>query len=468
MNILWLTLDHVTFRHYRLNKKAKPILPTYERLGRQGVTFDHCKSAHPLCMPARASMLTGVYTHKHGIFRNGPDMWLATEYAPAASVLKDAGYRLGYFGKNHSGMDLAAVGFEGYFPASYGNPYMTQEYKDYLKRKGLPDPIFHHEGGMSEKFEVGKDYNLVETNYFNHPNWGYFKEKGPFHEIDFLLDMAGDWLRERASENAPFVLRLDAWGPHQAYQIPLDYKDTIINAEDIEPYPGYDEDALPYKPAFAGNFLEWQRGRAGKGGKKCWKEWQLPLKRAYEHYSYIDMRLGSLLDDLERLGLAENTAVIFTADHGDAIASHGGMFDKCGDLAEELMDIPMVVSAPGLPKGVVNSSFVSNLDVVPTVLDLLGVKKPYEMDGISLKQVALGNLERDRLMCEHYGHHGVFYDQRVIYRGVWKYVETKDEMDQLYNLEADPYELRNEADSCPQVLAEMKKELAELKEVYTD
>lgn len=464
MNILWLTLDHLTFRHYRLNKGAKPILSTYERLGRQGVTFTQCKSTHPLCTPARASMLTGVYTHKHRILRNNDD--LRSEYAPATSTLKEAGYRLGYFGKNHSTMDLAAAGFEGYFPPSYGNPFFTPEYRAYLDRKGLPDPIFNNEWSIGNRFKIGEDYNLLETDYFNNYTCGYFKTPGPYHETDFLLDMAGNWLRERAKDKEDFVLRLDVWGPHQSYQIPYGFKDKTYNDADIEPYPGFDEVSLPYKARVADMHLKSLRERGGV--MDSWDEWRPIVKRAYENYTYIDMQLGWLIDELERLGLSQNTAIILTADHGDALASHGGMFDKCGDMAEELMDIPMVISAPGLPKGICNNSLTSNLDVVPTVLDLAGASQPYEMDGISLKQVALGKKERSSLLCEHYGHFDYYFRQRAVYEGYWKYVETENDKDQLYNLEEDPYELRNYATDCPDILLRMKDLLGEMAVKYAD
>ena len=69
-NILWLTMDHVTFHHYRHTAGARPVLNTYEALCREGISFSSCKSVHPLCMPARATMLTGVYPHRHGGINN--------------------------------------------------------------------------------------------------------------------------------------------------------------------------------------------------------------------------------------------------------------------------------------------------------------------------------------------------------------------------------------------------------------
>lgn len=413
-------------------------------------------------------MLTGLYTHKHGLLRN--ERGFAASCEPPFGELKNAGYRLGYFGKGHAGFDnLQDYGFEGFFPVGYGNPYRTPAYRDYLNRHHLPDPLFRHEWGMNEQYNVGECYNLTQTDYFNRYGCGVFATPGPYHETDFLLDLSLDWLHSRAKEDAPFLLRVDVWGPHHAYQIDHDFADTLLDEKDIVPLPGCDQMPGADKPPFVQRYLDSMRRRGAPDGSD-WAAWQPILKRAYENYSYIDMRLGTLLDELTRLGLRESTYVLLTADHGDAIATHGGMFDKCGDLAEELMDIPMVISGPGLPKGLALDGLTSNLDVLPTIFDFAGVKQPYPMDGVSLKRYALGGEARPSLMCEHYGHFENRFVQRCIYEGAWKYMATEANMDQLYLLDADPYELNNlaqDAQYAPR-LARMKALLAEHARRFND
>jgi len=464
-NILWLTMDHLTFSHYRNNKGAKPILPTWERLCAQGTSFNQCKSVHPLCLPARASMLTGLYTHKHGLLRN--ENGFVSKVAPPTQNLRDAGYRLGYFGKNHSGYeDLSEYGFEGYYPLSYGNPFHTPEYKAYLDRKGLPNPIFRHEWGLHEKFVPGGEYDITEVDYFNHYSCGVFKDEGPFHEADFLLDLSVNWMKECAASDEPFVLRMDTWGPHQAYQVPPDFADTLYDENEILPIPGYDRASIDDKPPFVQRFLDHIRSRSGN--MDSWKKWQKVLKRVYENYTYVDMRFGLLLDELERLGLADNTLILMTADHGDAVASQGGMFDKCGDMAEELMDIPMVIAGPGIPKGAVVEGYVSNLDALPTIFDFAGVTPPYLMDGISLKQCALEGKGRDVIMCEHYGHFDNRFVQRCVYKDDWKYIFTEKNMEQLYHVKEDPYEQANLVFDHEARRQEMRALLAQQIDIYDD
>lgn len=153
-NILWVVLDHVTFRHFKLMQGAVPMLPAYERLAREGCEFTNCHSVHPLCLPARATMLTGVYANNHGKLDNGdyPDCGLPfyTDY------LQRLGYRTGYFGKITAAMRISGKKAWRAFirkatairtiPGSTGNiwtkmataiPYSTRngECPQYLSRK---------------------------------------------------------------------------------------------------------------------------------------------------------------------------------------------------------------------------------------------------------------------------------------------------------------------------------------------
>lgn len=436
-NILWLTMDHVTFHHYRNLGGALPVLSTYEELCEAGTEFTNCKSTHPLCLPCRASMLTGLYTHKHQKYRNergigGKDVPLISKY------LHEGGYDVAYFGKNHSGFEpLGPYGFDCFESEDYGNPYLSQEYREYLSRNQIADPVYHQEWGMKGMF--GKypdgDYNLTQEDNFNTFSCGTLTPER-VHEADFIIDLAKRWLEQHREK--PFVLRVDTWGPHQAYQVPAEFADTIIQADEIELPPSIDSD-IPGKPSFVRDFLKEEQKIMNIDSRQGW---QHVLKRAYENYSYIDKRFGELIQWIKDIGLGDSTAILMTADHGDSLGTSGGMFDKCGDMPEELMNIPMVIYAPWMDGKKKVGSLTSNLDVVPTVLDLLNLPIPGYMDGVSLKAVAEGRAEeRDALMCEHYGHMNNYYSQRALYQDGYKLVTTEGEPDQLYHIAADPFEL---------------------------
>lgn len=475
-NVLWLTMDHVTFHHYRHLGGALPVLNTYEELCRRGTEFTNCKSVHPLCLPARASMLTGLYTHNHKKYRNeldigGADVPLINEF------LEQGGYRMGYFGKNHSGFeDLKERGIdcletdyygdpENPIHDEYGNPYMTPEYREYLDRNNIPGVTYHQEWGADvfRKLPNG-DYDLTKVDNFNAWSCGTLEPERT-HEADFLIDLSKRWITEHKDD--PFVLRMDVWGPHQAYQVPAEFADTIIDASRIELSPTFNMEH-PANSSFAEDFIFTTQRDIRIDSKE---QWQHVIKRAYENYSYIDKRLGELINWLDEMGLAETTAILMTADHGDALNSRGGMFDKCGDMQEELMTIPMVIYAPWMDGGKKVDSYVSNLDVVPTILDLAGLPVPEHMDGRSLKAVAEGILpERDALLCEHYGHTKYYASQRTLYYGDYKLVTTENEPDLLYNITKDPFEQNNLAadPAFAGKMAEMKERLAQEQETYGD
>lgn len=442
MNLLWIVMDHVTFRHYRMTKGARPVLGTFERLGAEGVEFTGCRSVHPLCLPARASMLTGVYAHKHRKTRNGrgfPD----AGYPLLMDYLGEKGYAVGYFGKNHSGFeDFESRGISGFFPDDYGNPYLTPEYGKYLKDHRLSNPIYRQEWHIRNMgfCEEDREYDLTRENNFNSYSAGYLSSPGRVHESDFVASIAADWIRGAVREGKPFAVGVNTWGPHHAYQVPLEYR-NLIDETEIEEYPGYDripEDVCNFSSEFV---------RKIRANNECrsWEQFRHIVKRAYEQYSYVDAAIGRLLDELKSIGVYDDTAVVLTADHGDSLGSHGGMVDKCGDMTEELMHVPLVVKLPSVPGGKKCSALVTNMDVMPTLLQMAGCDVPEYIDGKSLVPLLRdpgGDLRED-LMCQHYGHFDVHKVQRAVYFGRYKYVAVEDDRELLYDLEKDPFEFCN-------------------------
>ncbi len=455
-NVLWLTMDHVTFHHYRHARGARPSLPTYERLCREGTEFSGCRSVQPLCLPCRASMLTGLYSHQHGKRRNE----LEFERGDAALVtdcLPDAGVDMTYFGKNHSGFDhLDRHGYRWMETSSYGNPYMTGDYAEFLRETGREAPVYHQEWGMNGSYGLfpNGDYDLTRVDDFNTYSCGTLTGGG-VHEADYLVYRAEQVLRDRAADGKPFLLRVDTWGPHHAYQVPEDFAGFIDPEKIVLPDSFHQEPSG--KPAFSAEYLAMLRKIEELPDEAAWKRL---LARAYEQYSYIDRAWGRLIDTLDGLGLGENTLVLMTADHGDALGSFGGMFDKCGDLSEELMEVPMVLRGPGVPAGRREASPTTNLDMAATVRDAFGLPLPETYPSRSLLALAKGAIPpREQLLCEHYGHFTNKYRQRALYRDGWKLILTDGEISQLYHIEKDPGELRNLAKEEPEKLAEMERYL---------
>jgi arylsulfatase A-like enzyme len=479
-NIVWLVQDHVTWKHLRDTKGPKPQLAAYERIASEGTVFDRAYSVHPLCTPARASMLSGVYPHKHGITRND-DRSLRQSFPDGMELfhefVKAQGYRTGYFGKWHAGTgDAQQLGFEGFSLPGYGNPYTSQAYEDYLRRYSLPDPIVDLEWAAGNK-PPATELNMKEVvrfagqdpSGFQSASSGYFKAPVEATEAFFLTQLAADWIEEVAVEDSPFMLRVDIWGPHQPYLVADPFKNTIV-AGDIPEYPNF-SNTFADRPAYHQRDREEWRARTGFTE---WSEWQPILATAYEHFAQTDAALLKILDTLDRLGIANDTIIIYTADHGDILASNGGLFDKDSMLTEETMAIPLVVKWPGVTKGgEKRNELVMNLDIVSTVLEMSGAEVPAYMDGLSLAGLLAGEQQgewREALMTEHYGHKDYYNIQRVLYYEHYKYVAHLDDSDELYDLQSDPFELTNRiADPVMHgQLIKMKHKLYESMDRYED
>ena len=161
----------------------------------------------------------------------------------------------------------------------------------------------------------------------------------------------------------------------------------------------------------------------------------------------VDAAGGLVLDKLDALGLAEDTLVIWTADHGDALASHGGRFDKGSYLTEEVLRAPLAMRYPGrISPGRTTDALACGVDIAPTILDAAGSAFEREVDGESLLPLAVEPDAdgRDSLLVETYGHgFGTIELGRAVIKGRYKLIAWQNHESELYDLQSDPYELVN-------------------------
>ena len=176
----------------------------------------------------------------------------------------------------------------------------------------------------------------------------------------------------------------------------------------------------------------------------------------YAQITQVDAAGGLILDELDRLGLSENTLVIWTTDHGDPIASHGGHFGKEAFLSEEVLRVPFAMRWPRkIRSNQTSQHLISLMDLPVTLLDAAKTSFNGPVDGRSLLDVVLeeraeagAELWRKDLMCETHGHHGEQVVGRALlterYRyAVYKHADVDDREAELYDIEADPYQLNN-------------------------
>ncbi len=483
-NILFLLNDHQTYYgHGEMSGGPKIQRPHFKKLASQGIEFSHAYTACPLCGPARRTLLTGLYPHNHRELKNEVNFPFDKE--TYLDILGDNGYDNYYYGKWHAGPGTAHDHqCEGFSYPNYNNPLTKPEYRAYLKRKGLPllkarivRSFWDLEWKVPKEYgmQIGKEYTPLSLNY-EEGAFGIMTTPLETHESFFLANLACEKLKEisQLDNHKPFNMRVDFWGPHMPYFVTQELLD-LYNPEEIPIHPNFESD-LSNKPEiykFDFYYPISKNGRLLYPNPLPWSEWQKVLAISYAHNTLIDQAGGLILNTLERLGLDDNTLVIWTTDHGDGLACHGGHFDKYSYMPEEMLRIPLAIKYPKkIPSGQVSDNLVSNIDIAPTILDAAGLSFKNEVDGTSLLPLCSREDHewREDLMCETHGHHGQTHIGRAILTKSYKYIFNYKDMDELYDLKIDPYELNNLIydDKQKELLENMKSRLNKWRSITND
>jgi len=409
--------------------------PNLDQLAEQGVCFDNAFTVSPVCSPARASLLTGLYPHNHGVMLNThiAPAWspgLSPERPTFSSILKDSGYALDYVGKWHVHQALTPCAF-GYDRYDVGGG----------KREIVPD------SGIYVDYGRGHRQLVAATNACSEQEANLWQR----------TQMGISAMRERASEGQPFFLRVDVPEPHFACVPPEPYA-SMYTAEDI---PAWDN----FKDDFAGKPMgHLRKAQEWKLQDKDWAWWSRVVVKYYGVVSYIDKCVGEVVKAIRDLGIEDQTIFVFTTDHGDAMGSHGH-FEKAGTMYDEVYRIPLIVKGPRewIAPGRINA-FVRSLDLMPTFVEWSGEQISTPIDGKSLASWGRGQEVEswpDSVYCEHHGEVWGYQSQRMVRTAEWKYVYNPHSIDELYDLEDDPGELVNRVSdsACGDVLQEMKARL---------
>ena len=451
-NILFIITDHQAFYGHDRESEFEYKWPVFEKFCSEGVRFDRAYSVCPLCTPARASMLTGVYPSSHGLIFNtdGADMHdFRSDQQLYSHYLSRAGYRNAYVGKWHCGKDKLAADYEmeGWSLPDYGKVYMSDAYKSYATKRNLGDARAYIEHDIYYPQRNGKTLTL------HHPSpWRFMNASGVLagppaaHEENFVAHLTIEKLKELTKTPQPWSLVASFWGPHQPY-FPTEPYASMVDPKSIPQYPTFNDDleGRPFRYILHRDFDHRSRQAWPE-----WSTWQHVLARAYGQGYQTDAAIGQILSALEQSGQAENTLVIWCADHGDALASHGGLWDKAATYIEEVARVPMAIRWPARFKGAKRTDkIISNMDITATILQAAGIKPPGYMHSRSLLKLCRGGEGVDwpeYTVAEHHGHSDEI-TQRIIVGKRYKYVAALFDGDELYDLQNDPFEQHNLIDS---------------------
>lgn len=331
-NILFVFSDQHRWCDLKCYGNADVQAPNLDRFAAEGLRFSTCISNAPVCVPARGSLLTGLYPLKHGAITN--DLPVRTEVHSVADSLKKWGYHTGYIGKWH----LGGVPRDRFIPED--------------QRLGF------------EEWKVNNcDHNYLHSFYYDehdvrHEIDGYDAEEYTSLAIDFI---------ERNSD-APWGLWL-SWGPpHDPYfDVPQKYLDL---------YRGQPLSGRKNIPEQIINRLDQSRWSHEEALEK--------LKGYYAHITALDEQFGRLLAALEATGQLENTLIVYTSDHGDMIGSQGWTNKQLP--YEESIRVPLIVRLPAVIRPGVCDELIGLTDLPVSLLSLLGCPLP-SPDGSDLQEL---------------------------------------------------------------------------------
>lgn len=391
--------------------------PNLDRLAAGGTRFTNAYTNCPICVPARASLATGRYVHQHGCWDN------ATAYD---GQQPSWGHRL--IPQGHEVVSVGKLHYTAHDPARNG---FSEEIQPLHIVDGVGDLL----GLVRQELPVRSGSAMLGP------------EAGP-GESDYIRydravrDAAIDWLQGRARQpgGKPWVLYVGFVAPH----FPL-----IVPEEFFDLYPGPD---MPLPKQYAAGerpvhhpFI--QKLRASQIYDEGFTDLEM-VRRALSAYyglvSFMDDNVGRILSVMEELGLAGSTRVIYSSDHGDNLGARG-LWGK-STMYEESAGIPLIVSGPGVPRGQVCDAPASLVDLFPTIVEGAGgelAPEDADLPGRSLWRMAAGEAGPPRTMLSEYHAAGSATGAFMIRHGRYKYIHYVGMPPMLYDLEADPEELRD-------------------------
>jgi len=446
INVLFLMTDQQTY--FALGSSGNTLIktPNLDRLAAQGVRFEQAICPTPYCSPARTSILTGLYPHSHGVVLNThPELQagITEQSFPATEqILHDAGYATAHRGKWHMGRkpDFSCYSNASLLPGT-NHAYAGINVQGYLDQH-LPAAQFADDPGETQVYQrpvhmipecvkareeigaagSGQDVAIIGRTVIPA---GMSPEAMITNQLMDLME---------THQDKPWMITGSWHPPHALWITPEPY------------YSMYGRDAVPL-PDNLDNIPEWYEASYGKrlgkaNGPKGIREL---LAIYYSQVTMIDDFIGQVLDKLDALGLTQKTLVIFTADHGDMVGSHGVIGKSVGGFYEHQLRIPMLMRLPGvIAPGTVVKDQVNLVDLMPTILDYAGQPCPAAIEGRSMRPL----IDGDKTDWPEYGfcersnpHNNVV--QRMIRGKGWKYIynvalgKFKPE---LYHYAQDPFE----------------------------
>lgn len=400
-NVLFITVDTLRADHLGCYGYPRNTSPSIDAFAEKSVVFENCISQSTSTMPSHASMFTSLHPPAHGVITNVSRL---SENIPSlVTVFKDNGYMTGAI---------------------------------------ISSFVLESDQGLAQGF---KTYD--ETLESSELNRAEYRER----PADMATDAAKRWLQEHKGD--PFFLWVHYIDPHGAYFPPGEYREMFVGDEWY--LEGKD---VPISDSLApGTIPKYQ---------------ELPGINNTSHYiaqydaeiRFADDHIGRLLRFLEEAGLGMSTIVVLTADHGESLTERDHFFAHSFRTYDEQAVIPLLIRFPGLGVHRRIEAQVRAIDIMPTLLDRLGLTNPHNIHGQSLMKLITSGEKSPPDFAVVYSEYGIkllelsIGAQKSIRTSEWKLTRnSRDGTWELYNLEEDPLETTNLADNEPIKLEQMRK-----------
>jgi arylsulfatase len=426
-NILWYCTDQQRFDTIRALGNPHVETPTIDHLVHNGVAFTHCYCQSPICTPSRSSFMTGLYPSRVRNTRNGNESF--PSWPPVISkLMSESGYHCGLVGKFH----LQSAG-------KRTEPRIDDGFS-YWKFSHAP----------RDDWESGHDYaDWVKSLGGNLDELRESEDRVPteIHQTTWASERAIEFIEQ--DHASPWFLNINIYDPHPPFIPPKSYAEKFR----VEDMPG---------PHFQDSDLVNQRRLKEVDFQD---EARTPLEHDahrrqalyYAMIAQIDTQFARILDELEATNQRDNTVIIFTSDHGEALGDHGLMFKGCR-FYEGLVRVPLIISGTDYLHDCRSAGLVELLDLSATILDIGKVDQPDYMQGRSLSPILKGEQSPDQFrpfvrseyfdaLDPHFtGGSGVFATMHRTERYKLSIYHGKN-LGELYDLQEDPHEFQNLWDS---------------------
>lgn len=414
-NILLITSDQ---QHWSALGALNPRIstPALDRLAREGTRFDRAYCPSPVCSPSRSSIITGMYPSTHGCWTIG--VKLAEDVPTVGERFQEHGYHTSLIGKAHfqplastpeqTSLECQPILRDLEFWRGFSGPWYGFEHVEVARMHADEAHAGQHYGlWMEEKgFTNWRDYFQTDPPARGTPTrehaWDLPEE---YHYSTWTAERTIAGIERAVAEGTPFLSWASFHDPHPPYLVPEPWA-SMYDPADMEPgtlVPG-ELDAMPRHHRLTQeetpDFSAWRETRFSNHGFRSHRVKEAQLRKDMAIYygmtSFMDQQIGRILDSLDRLGIADNTIVVFTTDHGHFLGQHG-LFHKGAFHYEDLIRLPFLVRAPGqVPEGTESEAIQSLVDLAPTFLEVAGIPVPGIMQGVSQWDVWRGQAESAR------------------------------------------------------------------------